>query len=137
MEKIEIFINHLSQHANAGEMFFLEEMLLNLTIDIIGGAVMCVSLTIIFMVADRYRDHDFQSQSRYNDRIAAFRGQLSWSTTGIEINLLSKLNFLRPFVHIYNAWRMNRCLVPRLEERYNLMKGKHANPGKSVIDLAL
>lgn len=68
---------------------------------------------------------------------SALRSQLSWSTTGIEINLLLKLNFLRPFVHMYNTWRMNRYLVPRLEERYNLMKGKEANPGKSVIDLAL
>ena len=40
VEKIEIFISNLSKHAKAGKMFFLEEMLLNLTIDIIGGAVM-------------------------------------------------------------------------------------------------
>lgn len=40
VEKIEIFKNNLSQREKAGKMFFLEEMLLNPTIDIIGGAVM-------------------------------------------------------------------------------------------------
>jgi cytochrome P450 len=87
--------------------------------------------------ADSFRDHDFQSQSEYNDMTSALRNQLTWSTTGIEINLLLKLNFLRPFVHMYNTWRMNRYLVPRLQQRYNMMKRENANPGKSVIDLAL
>ena len=42
VEKIEIFKEKVQEHANTGEMFFLEEMALNLTIDIIGGTVMYV-----------------------------------------------------------------------------------------------
>ncbi|PVI06285.1 cytochrome P450 [Periconia macrospinosa] len=122
VEKIEIFKGNLTQLAKAGNFFCLEEMLLNLTIDIIGGAVM---------------DHDFQSQSKYNDMTSALRNQLTWSTTGVEINLLLKLSFFRPLIHAYNTWRMNRYLVPKFEDRYSLMKGSNTNPGKSVIDLAL
>jgi len=44
VEKVEIFKEKLRENAETGKMFFLEEMALNLTIDIIGGAVMCVYL---------------------------------------------------------------------------------------------
>lgn len=68
---------------------------------------------------------------------SALRNQLKWSTTGIEINLFNKLNFMRPFVNMYNTWRMDRYLNPRLNNRYSSILGKKANPGKSIIDLAL
>jgi len=68
---------------------------------------------------------------------SALRHQLKWSTTGVEMNPLLTLNFARPFVHMYNTWRMNRYLNPRLTTRYNSVIGKQSNPGKSVIDLAL
>jgi len=68
---------------------------------------------------------------------SALRSQLRWSTTGIEINLFLKLNFLRPLVNMYNTWRMDRYLNPLLIERYSHMLGQNANSGKSVIDLAL
>ena len=68
---------------------------------------------------------------------SALRSQLKWSTTGIEINLLLKLNFLRPFVNMYNTWRMNRYLNPLFADRYSAFQEKDAGPGKSVIDLAL
>lgn len=42
VEKIEIFKKKLLEHANNGKMVYLEEMVLGLTIDIIGGAVMYV-----------------------------------------------------------------------------------------------
>jgi hypothetical protein len=69
---------------------------------------------------------------------SALRHQLKWSTTGVEMNPLHTLNnFARPFVHMYNTWRMSRYLNPRLTTRYNSVVGKQSNPGKSVIDLAL
>lgn len=40
VEKVEIFKRKVQEHSDGGGMFFLEEMALNLTIDIIGGAVM-------------------------------------------------------------------------------------------------
>ncbi|KAF2675665.1 cytochrome P450 [Lentithecium fluviatile CBS 122367] len=122
VDKVEVFKKKLTKLARTGELFHLEEMILNLTIDIIGGAVM---------------DHDFQSQSKYNDMVTALRNQLTWSTTGIEISFLIKINFLRPFVHRYNTWRMNRYLYPRVKGRYSSILEQEGNPSKSVIDLAL
>lgn len=40
VDKVEMFSKKLETYATSGKMFFLEEMALNLTIDIIGGAVM-------------------------------------------------------------------------------------------------
>jgi len=40
VEKVGVFAEKLRECAKRGEMFCLEEMVLNLTIDIIGGAVM-------------------------------------------------------------------------------------------------
>lgn len=59
---------------------------------------------------------------------AAPRSQLKWLTPGIEINLLLKLKFLRPFVNMYN---------PQLNNRYSSVLGNQANLGKSITDLAL
>jgi hypothetical protein len=42
VENVEMFKKKVRMHAQTGGMFYLEEMLLNLTIDIIGGAVMYV-----------------------------------------------------------------------------------------------
>jgi cytochrome P450 len=38
---------------------------------------------------------------------------------------------------MYNTWRMNCYLNPRINERYRSVMGKNTNLGKSVIDLAL
>ncbi|KAF2743074.1 cytochrome P450 [Sporormia fimetaria CBS 119925] len=123
VDKIEVYRKKLERHAEKGGLFFLEEMVLNLTVDIIGGAVM---------------DHDFRSQSHYNDMTSALRHQIEWSSTGVEINPFQMFNFLRPFVNMYNTYRMNRYLYPLLSKRYASISGPDGgNPGKSVIDLAL
>jgi cytochrome P450 len=44
VEKVDIFKAKLEEYARSGEMFLLEDHVLNLTIDIIGGAVMYVLL---------------------------------------------------------------------------------------------
>jgi len=86
------------------------------------------------------RDHDFQSQSKYNDMTAALRAQLRWATMGIEMNPLDHLkDLIRPFIFRYNTYRMNRYLNGVLESRYNSLLAKENKPdlGKSIIDLAL
>lgn len=40
IEKVLIFKNALAQQAGTGDLFYMEELTLSLTIDIIGGAVM-------------------------------------------------------------------------------------------------
>lgn len=122
VEEMMIFKNILQAHAEKGDIFHLEEMSLNLTIDIIGRVVM---------------DHKFNSQLAYNDMTSALRKQVEWCTIGIEINPLEYLNFIRPMVHRYNTYRMNRFLSRELDNRYENVKNKDKPKDKSVIDLAL
>lgn len=83
------------------------------------------------------RDHDFKSQTQYNDMTSTLQNQLSWSTTGLEINPLDNLNVIRPLIHIYNNWRMNRYLTRQLDELNNSVLVKSRKFGKSIIALAL
>ncbi|MCJ1267244.1 hypothetical protein MMC22_007129 [Lobaria immixta] len=122
VEEMVIFKNILRAHAVKGEMFHLEELTLNVSIDIIGRVVM---------------DHKFNSQSAYNDLTSALRKQLEWCTIGIEINPLEYFNFLRPLVHLYNTRRMNRYLSRELDNRYETVQDKGKPKVKSVVDLAL
>ncbi|MCJ1245230.1 hypothetical protein MMC30_002433 [Trapelia coarctata] len=120
VEEVSVFRDILRGHAEKGDLFCLENLALNLTIDIIGRVVM---------------DHKFNSQLTYNDMTSALREQLRWCTYGIEMNPLEYFNVFRPFVHWYNTWRMDRYLARELDNRYDNIQGKAKS--KSIIDLAL
>jgi sterigmatocystin biosynthesis cytochrome P450 monooxygenase len=83
------------------------------------------------------RDHNFQSQTRYNDMTAALRKQLAWCTTGMNINPLEYVNIFRLLVHAYKKRRMNLYFCRELDGRCNATQGKADNKNKPVIDLAL
>ena len=69
---------------------------------------------------------------------SSLRNQLKWCTFGAEPNPFDYLKiFVRPFIHRYNAWKMNHYLDRELQSRYNSVLGKEHDPGKFVIDLAL
>ena len=84
-----------------------------------------------------FRDHKLSSQTGHNDLTMALRTQLEWCTTGTNINPLEYVNILRPFVHMYNARRMNRYLIRELGSRYSTMQKGASIRSKSVVDLAL
>ncbi|APA13955.1 hypothetical protein SS1G_11247 [Sclerotinia sclerotiorum 1980 UF-70] len=120
IEEIKIFKSLLRKYAENGQMIYLEEASLNLTIDIIGRVAI------------------FHSQTTYNDMTIALRRQLLWCTTGMNIELLEYINIFRPYVHAYNTYRMNRYLSRELNKRYRSIKGSEINrKDKSVVDLAL
>lgn len=83
------------------------------------------------------RDHKFNSQLAYNDLTSALRKQLEWCSIGIEINPLEYFNFMRPVVHLYNTYRMNRYLSRELDNRYEKAQSNDKPKEKSVIDLAM
>ena len=60
---------------------------------------------------------------------------------GSEGNPLQQYHPLRPFVHMYNTWKINIYVSPEVDARFTSRKdqrrGKENKPGKSVIDLAL
>ncbi|KAL9128895.1 MAG: hypothetical protein Q9217_002517 [Psora testacea] len=122
VEEVNIFKDIVEKHARQNDMFYLEEATLNLTIDIIGRVVM---------------DHAFASQTRHNELTTTLRKQVEWCTTGVNVNPLEYINIFRPFVHMYNARKMNRYLTRELDKRYSAIQSNAKNPKNSVIDLAL
>ncbi|KAL8744557.1 MAG: hypothetical protein Q9190_003216 [Brigantiaea leucoxantha] len=84
VEEVEVFRGVLDKKAKKGDLFFLEEASLSLTIDIIGRVVM---------------DHKFASQTKHNELTTALRNQLEWCTTGMNVNPLEYINIFRPLVH--------------------------------------
>ncbi|MCJ1427413.1 hypothetical protein MMC29_005316 [Sticta canariensis] len=113
IEEMTIFKNIIQAHAGNGDMFHMEELSLNLTIDIIGRVL------------------------AYNDLTSALRKQVECCTIGIEINPLEYFNFIRPIVHLYNTCRMNRYLSRELNHRYKHAQNEDKWKNNSVIDLAL
>ncbi|KAL8656067.1 MAG: hypothetical protein Q9210_000505 [Variospora velana] len=124
IEEAEVFKNALVEHATKGDLFYLEHLTLNLTIDIIGRVVM---------------DLKFRSQVQHNAFTAALRRHIVWTSTGFHINPLEYFNVLRPFVQKYNTSVMNHYLTQELPRRYGAMQETTAerNSKRSVIDLAL
>ena len=121
VDEVVVFRDLLRERASKGEMFQLEELGLNLSIDLIGRVVM---------------DHRFSSQREDNGMVTALQRQIKWSTFGIDPNPFEQVNVLRPLVHWYNTRMMNSYLSRQLDMRYS---NAHidAIQGKSMIDLAL
>ena len=122
VEEVVVFRNLLRERAKRkkNDIFQLEKLALNLSIDIIGKVVL---------------DHKLNSQTAPNQLTSALRRQLSWCTVGIETNPLEHLNVVRPLVHWYNTYRMDSYISRELESRYDLALDKPKS--KSVVDLAL
>lgn len=77
----------------------------------------------------------FDSQRHSNSLVDGLRMQIRWLTFGAEVNPFVRYNPLRPLIHRYNKWRMDRYVGPELDAHitnFNLEK-----QSKSIIDLAL
>lgn len=120
MEEVKIFRAVLRKHAKEGDLFRLEDHALGVAIDVIGRAAM---------------DVRFNSQTSYCDMTAALREQIPWCSFGIELSPLAFLNPIAPLVRRWNAYRMNRWIIPKLEARY--ASNQVVSLGRTVIDLAL
>ena len=66
---------------------------------------------------------------------------MRWMTFGGEGNPFQQYHPLRPFVHLYNTWQMNRYVSLEVDARFAMRKSQDKVQGKksskSVIDLAL
>ncbi|KAI9884809.1 MAG: hypothetical protein M1823_003398 [Watsoniomyces obsoletus] len=120
MKDVSIFCEQLQEHARRSDVFSLEEMTLNVTIDVIGRVAL---------------DAELDTQRTYNDMTAALRDQIGWCIFGLEPNPLTRFNPLRPIVHWYNNQRMNRYVKRELEDRY--ARRSDTSKSKSIVDLAL
>ena len=121
VQEVVVFRDLLRERARHNEVFQLEYMALNLSIDIIGKVVM---------------DHQFHSQKSENTMASALQNQVEWCTMGIDPSPLEYVNVFRPVVQWYNARRMNLYLSHQLDLRYGNIRTENIE-GKSIVDLAL
>ena len=61
--------------------------------------------------------------------------QIKWLMFGADVNPIERYNPLRPLVHRFNAWRMNRYVSRELDSR--MAEFENVKPSKSIMDLAL
>ena len=61
--------------------------------------------------------------------------QIRWLMFGADVNPIERYNPIRPLVHRFNAWRMNRYVSRELDNR--MTNFQTVKPSKSIMDLAL
>jgi len=70
--------------------------------------------------------------------VNALRRQMRWMSFGSEGNPLQQYHPLRPFIHQYNSWQMDKYISPEIDARFMVYKSQDSvKRSKSVIDLAL
>lgn len=66
---------------------------------------------------------------------------MRWMAFGGEGNPFQQYHPLRPFVHLYNTWQMDKYISPEIDARFRMQTDQDEShgmrSGKSVIDLAL
>ncbi|RFU32546.1 hypothetical protein B7463_g3778, partial [Scytalidium lignicola] len=124
VDDTNIFVQTLNKHADADEVFPIEEDAAHLTIDIMGHIVL---------------DHDLHAQTGKNELVECFRKTINWTPPAATINPLTGLNPLRPIMYKYYAWKMNSYLDNVLEARFRSKSDREITKGKRkpAIDLAL
>ena len=121
VDEVIVFRDLLREQARKNEMFQLEELGLNLSIDIIGRVVL---------------DHRFHSQSTDNSMVTALQRQVDWTTFAVDPSPFQHLNVIRPVVQWYNTRMMSSYLSKQLDLRYSNIRIEDIK-GKSIVDLAL
>ena len=91
------------------------------------------------------RDSDLDCQRKSNPMVDALRRQMRWMAFGGEVNPLQQYHPIRPFVHRYNTYIMDRYISPEVDARFEIHRqslesrdsASSVVRSKSVIDLAL
>lgn len=123
VEEVQVFAGALRDHAERGELCFLDPITLRFTIDMIGRSVMNTSL---------------HAQTGFNELADGMLSQIRWHNPNAEINPFSHFNFVRAFVHWKNRRQMDGYIGAELDRRFREYKSNsESNASKSVIDLAL
>jgi cytochrome P450 len=115
-----VFCNILRQHAQTGESFRLWDAVIDLTIDIIGQAILDVEL---------------KCQTTENDFVVALRHLILSTPNFGSLNPFANLNLTRPVIHWYYGRKVDNYLSKVIDMRTKLVtKTKTSKP---VLDYAL
>jgi len=123
VEETAVFVEILKEHAQKGDMFSLDKLACNFTMDIIGAV--CFNSRM-------------NSQRTYNPLAFAMRSQIEWHCTDEELNLFKRWNPIRPIVQWYNSYTMDKYITKELGKRFTERQGGKVNTSsRSMIDLVL
>ncbi|KAK4671837.1 hypothetical protein QC764_609160 [Podospora pseudoanserina] len=121
IEEIDIFKRHLRKVAMSGEVVKMQQLAINLTIDVIGRAVL---------------GNNFKCQAEGNPLEKAIADQVKWLIPNRTPDALVKL--LNPF-RLYDLWRLERIirnvLAPAVRE--NLSNETSTTLHKTILSLAV
>ncbi|KAL8645886.1 MAG: hypothetical protein Q9210_006462 [Variospora velana] len=130
VKETTVFCEILQEHAAKQDIFRMKSLTDNLAMDVIGRVVL---------------DSNLNCQRKSNYMVNALRRQMRWMAFGSEGNPVQQLHPLRPFVHRFNTYQMDRYISPEVDARFEMHKiakeitetSSSDTRRKSVIDLAL
>lgn len=146
-----VLLDILDKHADAGDMFQMEEVATRFTVDVIGRVVLyvghtqrCLILSDALFSADDYRDASMNAQKSENEFVTAFRQTMSWFLKQPEYNPFNYFNPLRPIIHEKNRRTMDRYLGKVIDDRFAISHEQVVSKDainkrrpRPIIDLAL
>ena len=115
---VEIF----KEHAVAGDIFLLDDLLGYFMMDIIGSVILGCRL---------------HSTKQYNQLGHAMRSQVRWHIADGELNIFKRWNPARPLVQWYNSRQMDNYVSKELDKRFTERQKSDDAPVHSIIDLVL
>ncbi|KAL2073405.1 hypothetical protein VTL71DRAFT_10729 [Oculimacula yallundae] len=122
VEETNEFVSILREHAEKKDMFSLDELLCDFTMDIIGAVALNARL---------------HSQREYNQLASAMRSQVRWHLSEGEFNPLKRLNPIRVLVQWNNGRLMDDYISKELDERFAERRRSKEAVTRSIIDLVL
>jgi cytochrome P450 len=127
VDDTQIFCGILADLSESQKVTPIDDLLANLTIDIMGHIVL---------------DHDLKSQTTGNELVEAFRNAVYWTPNSKLIHPIFNLNLVRVFAQWYHARRMNNYIRKVIRERLALRNTRagetNVKPSRRpAIDLAI
>ncbi|KAH7356883.1 cytochrome P450 [Rhexocercosporidium sp. MPI-PUGE-AT-0058] len=122
VEETTEFVSILKEHAAKNDIFSLDELLCDFTMDIIGAVALNTRL---------------HSQRQYNQLASAMRSQVRWHISSGEFNPLKRFNPIRPLVQWNNGRLMDDYISRELDERFAERRRSKQAVARSIIDLVL
>lgn len=116
------FVSILREHAEKKDVFSLDALACDFTMDIIGAVTLNSRL---------------RSQRQYNQLASSMRSQVDWHIPVSEFSPLKRLNPVRPLVQWNNGRLMNNYIFKELDERFAERRRSKEAVTRSIIDLVL
>lgn len=122
VEETSELVDILKEHAEKGDIFSLDDLLCDFTMDVIGAVTINSRL---------------HSQRKFNPLAVSIRSQVQWHLADGEFNPFKRLNPVRPIMQWYNGYQMDIYVSKELDKRFAVRQLQDDSPSRSIMDLVL